>query len=113
MLSSRIGCITANAPPAVIEAATKYAKNIGIAFQVVDDILDVRGDSGVLGKNTGSDKDSNKSTFVTLLGEESALRYAEQLTGEAIAGLESVDPYKTDKTKTLKDLAEFLLEREN
>lgn len=79
----RLGCTAAGASSAQIALADKYGKNLGLAFQIVDDILDVSSSSEVLGKPVGSDAEEGKTTFVTLLGLEQAKDLAEQLTEEA------------------------------
>ena len=90
-----------------ILALTRYAANIGLAFQVVDDILDVEGDSNTLGKTAGKDADNNKPTYVTLLGLEAAKIYAKQLHDEALAALK---PF-SKKALRLQQLADFIMHR--
>lgn len=68
--AAKMGCILAGADDAVIARADSYAENLGLAFQVVDDILDVVADPEVLGKPVGSDDDNHKTTYVTLYGLE-------------------------------------------
>ncbi len=102
-----MGCITANANSEQIELAKEYANCLGLAFQIIDDILDVTADENVLGKPTGSDADENKTTFVTLFGIEKAREEAEQLTRKA---LEILD--KFSNSEFLKGLTEYLLVRD-
>ena len=92
---------------AEILALTRYATNIGLAFQVVDDILDVEGDSNTLGKTAGKDADNNKPTYVTLLGLEAAKIYAKQLHHEALATLK---PFSKQALR-LQQLADFIMQR--
>ena len=92
---------------AEILALTRYAANIGLAFQVVDDILDVEGDSSILGKTAGKDANNNKPTYVTLLGLEAAKTYAKQLHDEALAALK---PFSTQALR-LQQLADFIMHR--
>jgi farnesyl diphosphate synthase len=92
---------------AEILALTRYAANIGLAFQVVDDILDVEGDSSILGKTAGKDANNNKPTYVTLLGLEAAKTYAKQLHDEALVALK---PFSTQALR-LKQLADFIMHR--
>ena len=92
---------------AEILALTRYAANIGLAFQVVDDILDVESDSSILGKTAGKDANNNKPTYVTLLGLEAAKTYAKQLHDEALVALK---PFSTQALR-LKQLADFIMHR--
>lgn len=82
-----LGCIAGNADEAELEAARRYAKGIGMAFQIRDDILDVLGDSEKLGKNTGMDAAHDKRNYVTLLGVEKAQKLVEVYTQEAVEAL--------------------------
>ncbi|MGB5822568.1 MAG: polyprenyl synthetase family protein, partial [Proteocatella sp.] len=75
-----------------------------------DDILDVVGDSNLLGKNTGSDKSNKKSTYVSLFGIERAKELAEECLTNALNSLEIFD---VDKRKFLEELARFIISREN
>lgn len=90
-------------------AAEKYATALGQAFQIVDDILDVTADEAVLGKPVGSDADSNKSTYVSILGLEKSKELAKELTDEAISAL---DVFSGD-CSFLKKLALDLQKRNN
>ena len=81
----RMGCILANSSDELLKKATIYAEKLGLAFQIVDDILDVTGTQDVLGKPIGSDETQGKITFVTLFGLEKAIKMAEVLTNEALA----------------------------
>lgn len=105
--SAEIGCILADADDEKISAALKYAENIGLVFQIVDDILDVIGDEALLGKPIGSDADNKKTTWVTLLGIEGAKEYAARLTAEAKESLSVLG----QEAQNLKDLADMLLNR--
>lgn len=82
-VSCVMGCIAAGADEEKIKAAEIYSGNIGLAFQIVDDILDVTSDEETLGKPIGSDSENEKSTYVSLLGLEKSAEYAESLTAEA------------------------------
>ena len=84
-----IGATLAGATDEEIAALELCAYNVGIAFQIQDDILDVIGDSKELGKATGSDAQNHKQTYVTLHGLEESGREVERLTGEAVATLDS------------------------
>ncbi|MBP1568171.1 MAG: polyprenyl synthetase family protein, partial [Oscillospiraceae bacterium] len=87
----RMGCIAAGASEEKIKLADEYAKKIGLAFQIIDDILDVTSTTEELGKPVGSDEENNKTTFVTVMGIEKAKEEADVLTGEAMALLENFD----------------------
>ncbi|MGN0614281.1 MAG: polyprenyl synthetase family protein [Porcipelethomonas sp.] len=101
-----MGCITAGASEAQTSAAIEYAHCLGLAFQIIDDILDVTADEAVLGKPTGSDAEENKTTFVTLFGVEASKKEAELLTKKA---LEILDGF--ENSEFLKCLTEYLLIR--
>lgn len=83
--SMMIGAILAGADDAQVEAIEKCAYNIGIAFQIQDDILDVIGDSAELGKAIGSDAQNHKQTYVTINGLEKSKADVEALSGEAVS----------------------------
>ena len=103
-----LGCLAAGASPAMEAAANAYADAIGILFQLTDDILDVIGDAGALGKPVGSDAANDKSTWVTLLGLDEARRYADTLCTEAIGALAGFG----EEADFLRWLAGYLLRRE-
>lgn len=88
-------------------AISTYAKNIGLAFQVIDDILDVEADSSTLGKTAGKDADSNKPTYVSILGLADAKQYAQQLYNNAI---ETLTPFGKSALR-LHELAGFITQR--
>ncbi|OIR04613.1 farnesyl diphosphate synthase [mine drainage metagenome] len=90
-----------------IIAVKKYAACIGLAFQVVDDILDVEADTSTLGKTAGKDADSNKPTYVSILGLAQAKQHAQQLYSDAVAAL---TPFG-EKAKRLRELADFIMQR--
>ena len=89
--SMMIGAILAGASQKEIDAIEKCAYNIGIAFQIQDDILDVVGDSEELGKMVGSDAQNHKQTYVTLNGLESSKEAVQTLTKEAVEILNSIE----------------------
>lgn len=90
-----------------ISALRIFASNIGLAFQVIDDILDVEADTSILGKTAGKDADSNKPTFVSILGLQPAKQYAQQLYENAIGALASFG----DNALRLRELAGFITQR--
>lgn len=86
-----------------------YAKALGLAFQIADDILDVEGDAATVGKATGKDADAGKATFVSLHGLDGAKRRAEDLIQTAINAL---DVYGDD-ADTLRETARFVIARKS
>lgn len=102
----RAGCIAAGAGADKQLAAGEYAGRLGLAFQMIDDILDVTADEKLLGKPVGSDADSGKFTYVTAVGLENARSEAERLTAQAINALEAFED-----TAFLIGLTEMLLKR--
>lgn len=82
--AARLGAIAADASPEQEEAVCTYARKLGLAFQIRDDLLDVVGDEATFGKPIGSDEAREKSTFVSLLGLEASQRKVEDLTREAV-----------------------------
>lgn len=105
-VSCIMGGICAGASAEQLEIAAEYAFNLGLAFQIIDDILDVTSSSEVLGKPVGSDEEENKTTFVTLYGVEKAQEIASQITAEALRQLD-----RTDNNEFLMKLTEMLLNR--
>lgn len=101
------GCILADADDDKISAAAKYAEKLGLAFQIIDDILDATGDAKLLGKPVGSDEKNNKDTIVVRLGLEHCRSLADRYTNEALAALDEFDGDKT----TIVELTQFLLLR--
>jgi farnesyl diphosphate synthase len=90
-----------------IDAIDRYAQSIGLAFQVVDDILDAEADSATLGKTAGKDADGNKPTYVTILGLSRAKHLAQELYESAVT---SISGYGSDATR-LTQLAQFITQR--
>lgn len=104
----RAGAIIGNATDKQLEDITKYAKNIGLSFQIVDDILDIVGDEAKLGKNVGSDIDNEKSTYPSLIGLEKSKAVANQLIKEAKASINQI----SKDNAFLNGLAEYIVDRE-
>ncbi|AOM41166.1 (2E,6E)-farnesyl diphosphate synthase [Xenorhabdus hominickii] len=94
----------------VLPLLEQYAQAIGLAFQVHDDILDVIGNTEVIGKRQGNDQQLSKSTYPALLGLEQAQKKARDLYEEAIAALTELEK-QSYNTTTLKELASFIIER--
>ena len=103
------GAILGEAPEDDIRKLEKFGENLGLAFQIKDDILDVIGSTEKLGKNVLSDEESNKSNFITMYGLEYCIKECERLTKESIEILDSL----SIDTKDLKVLTKELLDREN
>jgi farnesyl diphosphate synthase len=103
--SATAGALLGQADPTPLST---YAKAIGLAFQIQDDVLDVIGDSDKTGKAVGKDQDAGKATFVSLLGLEGAQNRAKKLVDEACSAL---DPY-VDRADPLRDIARFVISRE-
>src|SRR3712207_9360305 len=79
----RAGAILAGADEKSLDMLTKYAQNIGLAFQIVDDILDIEGDEKLLGKHIGSDLENEKSTYPSLVGMEKSKMIVNDLIDDA------------------------------
>lgn len=106
--SMMIGAILAGAKQEDIDTVEKIANNIGIAFQIQDDILDVEGDEAVLGKPIGSDAKNDKLTYVSLKGLDTSKQEVKKLSEEAISLLNS---YEKDN-HFLSELTRYLVDRE-
>lgn len=102
-----MGCIAAGADEEKIAAAERYAHGIGLAFQIVDDILDVTSTAEELGKPIGSDADNEKNTFMSLLGLDRCRELVRELTDEALSALDIFD----GDTADLRDFAVQLANR--
>ncbi len=99
-----IGAVLAGASGEEIEQVERIAKNIGIAFQIQDDILDVTSTAEVLGKPINSDEKNEKTTYVTLVGIEKAKEYVEMLSNDAISILHEFEQSNPFLEKLLKEL---------
>lgn len=104
----KMGALLAGADNDKLAATEKYAENIGLAFQIIDDVLDNTSTQEKLGKPIGSDQSLNKTTYFSLYGEEDAKKIAKELTDEAISAL---DIFDCDMS-VLKEFAIILLNRE-
>ncbi|MGB1360633.1 MAG: polyprenyl synthetase family protein [Alphaproteobacteria bacterium] len=103
-----MGCIMGGADKKATDAMVSYAKNIGLAFQVADDLLDALGDEVAMGKAVRKDEDKNKATFVSLMGIDGAKDFA----GELIDNAKSDIDIFGDDASTLKQLADFIIDRD-
>ncbi len=108
-VSVRSGGILAGCSDEKLFGLTKYGENIGLAFQVVDDILDVEGEAEVIGKPKGSDEKKKKMTYPKLYGIEKSREKARELIHNAIGALEVFD----EKAEPLRAIARYLLERKS
>lgn len=106
--SIRLGAMSANATPNKLEALSTFGYNLGLAFQVIDDILDVTQTTEMLGKTAGKDEAVDKSTYPAVLGLEASRKEAARLTRKALAALTIFG----NKGKRLEQIARYLLERE-
>ncbi len=106
-LSIRFGCYLADAPEEDRKRLEKFGQKLGLVFQIVDDILDIEGDSEQMGKSVGKDKKAQKATFPSIYGLEKSKAKAEKLINEA---KELLNPYK-EKAKLLRMLSDFVLTR--
>jgi farnesyl diphosphate synthase len=93
--------------PGELEALAAYSKAIGLAFQVVDDVLDATADSATLGKTAGKDAADNKPTYVSILGLQPSRELAEKLRGEAHQALA---PFG-EQALRLRELADLIVQR--
>lgn len=107
-VSCDMGAILGKATKGARHALHHYAHDIGLAFQIVDDLLDVEGDEKTVGKKTGKDAAAGKATFVSLLGPDRARDQAELLVDQAGEHLDLFGK----KADSLKDLANFVIQRE-
>ncbi|WBO23688.1 polyprenyl synthetase family protein [Sphingomonas abietis] len=101
------GAILGHVPPEGRRSLRAYARDIGLAFQIADDLLDVEGDAAVVGKATGKDAGAGKATFVSLLGVERARAQAGMLVDQAIAHLASFGT----EADLLRAIARYVIER--
>lgn len=103
----RAGAILAGAKESNVEELTLYAKKIGLAFQIKDDILSETGDAKIMGKPVGNDKEKEKSTYVTRFGLEEAEKHLDKVIEEALEILEKYG----EKTQFLKELTLYIKKR--
>lgn len=108
--SCALGCIAAGKydNEEIMDICRLYAANIGLAFQIRDDILDVTSTAEVLGKTIGSDAENGKTTFMSYMSVEEAQKLIDDLTNEAVKAVEKIDGFGD-----LKELAIYLAGRDN
>ena len=107
--AAQSGAILGKAPAALRHALLAYAHDLGLAFQIADDLIDVEGSADAAGKATGKDQALGKATFVSILGIERARAQALLLAEQAVRHLDAFDA----KAQALRDLAHWVVRRQN
>ncbi len=105
----RIGAILGGATEAQIQCLSQYGRELGMVFQITDDILNVEGSRAVLGKEPGSDARRKKVTFPSVIGVEASRRKARELAMRAVTHLENFD----ERAEPLREIARFMIERKS
>jgi geranylgeranyl diphosphate synthase type II len=105
--SLRCGALLAGASEIQLDFLNTYARNIGLAFQVADDILNVEGNPAVMGKAVGTDKLHAKSTYPSAIGLETSKQFAQKLVRQALQAIETFD----NKAEPLRAIATYVIER--
>jgi farnesyl diphosphate synthase len=105
--ATEMGGILGKAPIAHLSALRAYAHDLGLAFQIIDDLLDAEGTEEETGKSVGRDAEAGKATFVTILGHERARQQAKLLSEQAIQHLSVYE----GRAKNLEDVARFVVDR--
>jgi geranylgeranyl diphosphate synthase type II len=106
--SARLGGMSANCTPAQLQALTDFGYNVGLAFQIIDDILDITQTTEQLGKTAGKDTQAQKATYPSIVGLEKSRKLATELTQRAF---EALKIFK-GKAAALEALANYLLMRD-
>ena len=101
------GGIMANATEAQTHSLTVYANNIGLAFQVMDDILNIEGNPELMGKSVGTDMERGKCTYPALMGIDASKNLAKQLINDALKAIEQFD----NKADPLREIAKYIINR--
>jgi farnesyl diphosphate synthase len=96
-------------PPESRTGLRGYARDVGLAFQIADDLLDLEGEEAKAGKRLGKDDEAGKETFVSLLGPERARQQAQMLVEQAIAHLHGFGP----EARLLEEIARFAVDRDH
>jgi geranylgeranyl diphosphate synthase, type II len=107
--SIRLGAMSGNATPLQLKTMTQFGQSLGLAFQVIDDILDITQTSAELGKSAGKDLKVQKATYPALLGMAGAQKEANRLTKRAMAALKPLGK----QGLRLREIAEYMLARKN
>lgn len=105
--SVRLAALCGEAPPSLLDKLDHYAKCIGLAFQVVDDVLDAEATTATLGKTAGKDAQANKPTYVSILGLARAKALAEELRASALGRLEGLGA----RANRLIEVGNFIVQR--
>jgi len=107
--SIRLGAMAGNTAPAQLKRLTRYGQDLGLAFQVIDDILDATSTKEVMGKSVGADQKNQKSTFPSVLGIDKSRQFASDLIADANAQLHNFDKH----AEPLRAIADFFLTRQH
>jgi len=108
LVSVRVGSKLGGAKGGILNALTSYGESLGLAFQIIDDILNVKGKAALMGKKTGSDLLKGKATYPSVLGVEESKRRAHELVGLAVDALSQLGP----EADSLREIARFVITRE-
>jgi geranylgeranyl diphosphate synthase type II len=108
LVSVRAGARMGGADEGTLARLDRYGRALGLAFQIVDDVLDVTADLATLGKDPGSDREAGKTTFVDLLGPEGARARARAVMADGTAALEPLGP----RARALRALGRYTIERD-
>lgn len=109
-VSVESGAISAGASSDVTRNLIGYAEKIGLAFQVVDDVLNIEGDPEIMGKASGSDQINDKMTFPAIIGLEASKKYAVELVDQAC---ETLSGFDNDDVLPLKAIAQYIINRDH
>jgi len=109
LVSVTSGAKLAGASADQLKAIRMYGENIGLSFQIADDILDVEGGAEEMGKATGGDAKKEKSTYPSILGLSESKRLAQEVTGKAIEALRDFD----ERVQPLREIARFIVDRKS
>jgi len=109
LVSIRAGARMGKGSDEDLEKLSVYGRALGLAFQIIDDVLDATADLATLGKDPGSDKKAGKTTFIDLLGADGARKRAEHVMNEGLDALESLGA----RAEALRALGRYTLERKN
>jgi geranylgeranyl diphosphate synthase, type II len=108
LVSVRVGARMGGADDGALERLSAYGRALGLAFQIVDDVLDITADLATLGKDPGSDREAGKTTFVDLLGIDGARKRARDVMAAGVAALEPLGA----RAEALRALARYTVERD-